>query len=97
MLNGNEILKLNPELALKETDDEMVVVLPDQGKYVVLNATGAKVIQLVDGEKTLTEVAVVISESFDEDAGQVLQDVLKFSEDMLARGILGIVGNHAGN
>jgi hypothetical protein len=65
MLNGNEILKLKSELALKETDDEMVVVLPDQGKYVVLNATGAKVIQLVDGEKTLYEIAVAIAESFD--------------------------------
>ena len=90
MLNGNEILTVNSTVAMQDTGDELVVVLPDQGKYVVLNATGAKVTQILDGKKTLIEIATEISESFDMDFNQVMKDVLAFSEDLVSRGILEI-------
>ena len=92
MLNGNEILTVNSAVAMQDTGDELVVVLPDQGKYVVLNATGAKVTQMADGNKTLNDIAVEISESFDMDLDQVIKDVLAFSEDLVSRDILDIVG-----
>ena len=91
MLNGNEILAVSAAVAMQDTGDELVVVLSDQGKYVVLNATGAKVAQMVDGNKTLTEIASEISESFETDFNQVIKDVLTFSEDLVSRGILKII------
>ncbi len=91
MLNGSEILTVNPAVAMQDTDGELVVVLPDQGKYVVLNATGTRVTQMVNGKKTLFEIAGEISESFDTDLDQVKKDVLAFSEDLISRGILRIV------
>ena len=92
MLSGNEILVVNSTVAMQDTGDELVVVLPDQGKYVVLNATGAKVAQLVDGKKTLLEIAAEISVTFETDLDQVRKDVLTFSEDLVSRDILKVVG-----
>jgi hypothetical protein len=91
MLNGNEILQVSSKVAMQDTGDELVVVLPDQGKYVILNTTGAKVAQLADGKKTLIEIAGEISESFGTDLDQVIADVLAFSEDLVSRSILTIV------
>ncbi len=90
MLNGSEILIVNPAVAMQDTGDELVVVLPDQGKYVVLNTTGAKVLQMADGKQTLTEIAVAISASFGTNLDHVIKDVLSFSEDLVSRGILSI-------
>ena len=92
MLSGNEILVVNSTVAMQDTGDELVVVLPDQGKYVVLNATGAKVAQLVDGKKTLLEIAAEISVTFETDLDQVRKDVLTFSEDLVSRDILKVIG-----
>lgn len=91
MLNGNEILNLNPDVVMQETGEELVVVFPDRGKYVVLNQTGAKILQMSDGKRTLAEIAAAISASFDTDLVQVTQDVFEFSKDLISRGILSIV------
>jgi hypothetical protein len=91
MLNGTEILEVNPMVATQNTGDELVVVMPDQGKYVVLNATGAQVLQRADGKQTLVDIAKAISYEFNTDLNQVINDVLVFSEDLVSRGILRIV------
>ncbi len=90
MLNGSEIPTVNPAVAMQDTGDELVVVLPDQGKYVVLNTTGAKVLQMADGKQTLSEIAAAISASFGTNLDHVIKDVLVFSEDLVSRGILSI-------
>lgn len=90
MLNGNEILTVNPAVAMQDTGGELVVVLPDQGKYVVLNSTGAKILQLADGKQTLVEIAASISASFGTNMEHVLKDVLAFSGDLVSRGILSV-------
>lgn len=91
MLNGHEILFVNPDIATQDTGDEFVVVLPEQGKYVVVNATGAKIVKLADGKRTLNDIAIEISSSFDINLEQVIQDVLTFSADLISRGVLSLV------
>ncbi|MDF1512956.1 MAG: PqqD family protein [Anaerolineae bacterium] len=93
MLNGSDILIVNPDVATQDTGEEFVVVLPEQGKYVVLNTTGARIVELADGKLTLTEIAAAIAHSYETSMAQVLPDVLVFSADLVSRGILHVLGS----
>lgn len=97
MLNGNDILAVNPVVATQDTGDELVVVLPDQGKYVVLNSTGALVMKHADGQQTLDEIAAAIAHDFGTGVEQVKKDVLTFAENLVSRGILTIVATDEGD
>ena len=88
MLNWDDVFVVKPDVVTRETDGELVVVMPDQGKFVVLNATGAKVLQLADGQRTLRAIAQLIATEFDADISQVEQDVYQFAQSLLERQIL---------
>jgi coenzyme PQQ biosynthesis protein PqqD len=84
----DDVLMTSERVVTREAEDELVVVLPEKGKFVVLNATGAEMVQLADGERTLGEIAVEIAERFDTDLDRVQTDVLKFAQDLTSRGVL---------
>jgi coenzyme PQQ biosynthesis protein PqqD len=88
MLNWDDVLAAAPTLVTRESDGELVVVLPEQGKFVVLNATGARVLQLSDGTHTLREIADTLSAEFKADQAQVDGDVLRFAQALVERGAL---------
>jgi coenzyme PQQ biosynthesis protein PqqD len=84
----DDVLVTSERVVTREAEDELVVVLPEKGKFVVLNATGAEMVQLADGERTLGEIAAEIAERFDTDLDRVQTDVLKFAQDLTSRGVL---------
>ena len=88
MLNLDDVLAAAPTLVTRESDGELVVVLPEKGKFVVLNATGARVLQLSDGTRTLRDIADILAVEFDADQMQVEGDVLRFAKALVDRGAL---------
>lgn len=88
MLNWDDVLAAAPTLVTRESEDELVVVLPEQGKFVVLNATGARVLHLSDGTRTLREIADTLAAEFGADQAQVEADVLRFAQALVDRGAL---------
>jgi hypothetical protein len=86
MLSLETVLKKSPDVISRESEGELVVVLPDRGKFVVLNATGAEVLSLVDGTRTLREVAQRIADETDADAKHVREDVMAFAKTLWERG-----------
>jgi len=72
----------------RESDGELVAVLPEQGKFVVLNATGARVLRLADGTRSLREIADTLAAEFAADQAQVQGDVLRFAQSLVDRGAL---------
>lgn len=88
MLNWDDVLATAPTLVTRESDGELVVVLPEKGKFVVLNATGARVLQLSDGTRTLREIADTLAAEFGADQTQVDGDVLRFARSLVERGAL---------
>ena len=93
MLNWDDVLAAAPTLVTRESDGELVVVLPEKGKFVVLNATGARVLQLSDGTRTLRDIADTLAAEFDADQTQVEGDVLRFAEALVDRGALNVLDN----
>jgi len=88
MLNWDDVLAAALDLVTRESDGELVVVLPEKGKFVVLNATGARVLQLSDGTRTLREIADTLAAEFGADQTQVDGDVLRFAQALVERGAL---------
>lgn len=88
MLNWDDVLAAASTLVTRESDGELVVVLPEQGKFVVLNATGARVLHLSDGTRTLREIADTLAAEFAADPSQVEGDVMRFAQSLVDRGAL---------
>ncbi len=91
MLNWDDVLATAPSLATRESEGELVVVLPEQGKFVVLNATGARVLRLSDGTRTLREIADALAVEFSADQAHVDGDVLRFAQSLVDRGALQVM------
>jgi coenzyme PQQ biosynthesis protein PqqD len=88
MLSLSDVVVISDKIVTRETEGELVVVLPEKGKFVVLNATGAEMMQLADGERTLAEIATEIADRFDADLSRVQTDVLNFARDLTSRDVL---------
>lgn len=88
MLSWDDVLRAESTIVTRESGDELVVVLPEKGKFLVLNATGARVLHLSDGMRTLREIADALVAEFDVDRAQVEADVLRFAQLLVERGVL---------
>ena len=88
MLNLDDVLTLAPGVVARESDDELVVVLPERGKFIVLNETGANVFQSIDGQLSLKEISAALSERHAAPLAEVESDVLTFAGELLKRGVV---------
>lgn len=88
MIDLDRIPRRSPTVVSRQLDDEAVLVHPVQGKVRVLNPVGARVWELVDGQRTLGAISRVIASEFVADLARVEIDVPAFCEDLAQRGVL---------
>ncbi|MFP4396186.1 MAG: PqqD family protein [Anaerolineales bacterium] len=88
MANWDDVLVVHSDVVTREAEGESVVVLPAQGKFIVLNATGALVLQLADGTRALHDIAAAVAERFATPLDVVEPDVLQFADILMQRGVL---------
>lgn len=68
-------------------DDEAVLVLPDKGQVKVLNEVGARIWSLIDGKRSVGELASMICEEYEVDGDLAEADTIEFVADLIDRGI----------
>lgn len=88
MIDLDSIPRRSPTVVSRLLDDEAVLVHPMQGKVRVLNPVGARVWDLVDGQRTLDTISRVIASEFAADLARVQIEVPTFCEDLAERGVL---------
>jgi len=88
MVTSNEIHVLSPELIWRAMDDGLVIVSPEEGKVRVLNESGSLIWSLVDGNRSIGEIAVILSERFEVTADQAHRDVNEFLRSMARKGLI---------
>jgi len=88
MLNLDDVLARVPEAVSRDSEGELVVVLPEKGKFIVLNGTGAQVFLAIDGERTLGQVATDLSDRYDVPLERVESDVLALAEKLIDREVV---------
>ena len=77
-----------PMVVSRVIDGEAVLVHPGQARIRVLNAVGARIWELMDGQQTLGEIAQGISAEFEVDLARAQTDVLVFCADLVHAGVL---------
>jgi len=75
-------------LEISIAGDEMLVHDASNGKVHVLNATAGKVLELCDGNRTVSEIAVGVANAFMVDTDRVRPDIDAILSDFTNLGLL---------
>ncbi len=91
MLTLDDRMMPAPGVVTRENNDELIVVIPQRGRFIVLNGTGASIFKLLDGRMTLALVAKHLAETYNVPLERTQQDVLNFATHLYERGALQMV------
>ena len=69
-------------------DGEAVLVDPKKGIVRVLNPAGACIWEMIDGRRTVAELAADIAAEYGIEASRAEADTISFCEDLVRRGVL---------
>jgi hypothetical protein len=75
-------------VASRVIDGEAVLVDPGRARIRVLNAVGARIWELMDGQHTLGDIAQAITAEYEVDLPRAQTDVLAFCVDLAQAGVL---------
>lgn len=88
MLSLDDVLQPAPGVVSRETGEELVVVLPEQGRFLVLNHTGSQIWELADGQRTLRNISQKVVETWKVAPARAEADVLRLAGRLVERGAL---------
>ncbi len=92
-IDKNTIPHPNPDIIGRVVDNEAVLVMPQQGKVKVLNEVGAAIWELVDGQRSIHQIAEEICTQFEIDQATAEADTLKFIADLVEREMVTLSSN----
>jgi hypothetical protein len=79
----------SPETAYRSVSDEGgLVVLPNRSEVKVLNPVGTRIFELLDGTRTVGEIAATIANEYDVTTEQSRIDVDEFVASLRSHGML---------
>lgn len=78
----------HPDAASRVYGQDALIVLPGSSSFKILNPTGSRIWDLIDGKKTLEEIARVIEREYDVSYDKALEDVRDFTSELGAHGML---------
>lgn len=78
----------NPQIVDRILADEAVLVMAEAGQVKVLNQVGARIWQLIDGQRPISQIAQIIHEEFEVDLAECQQDTLTFINELANKGIV---------
>ena len=81
----------DPQVISQNVDGETLLVHPAQGTVRVLNPVGARLWELADGSREVTEMAGELVARYKVSLDQAQRDALAFFEDLTRRGVIGWV------
>ena len=93
MAIADRVPRFHPQVAMSVIGGEAVLVLPQDGQIEVLNEVGARVLQLVDGKRTITDIAAVIVREYEVEVEQATQDVAQLVQGLVGDGALVLTGD----
>jgi len=88
MTSINRIPKPVSGVTGQVVDGEAVLVLPDKGEVKVLNEVGARIWELVDGTRTIAEIAELLTQEFEVDIQKAQNDALIFLQQLEQKGVI---------
>jgi hypothetical protein len=78
----------SPEVMCRLTDDGAVLISPEAGDLRVLNAVGAMIWQMLNGQRTVGDLEAELVRRYQIPAAQAHADLEQFLSDLHRRGLL---------
>lgn len=84
-----KVYRSHRDVSFTNFDPETLVVVPRDAWQMVLNESGGKVLALIDGKRTVREIAQELGRSYpDQGADELTRDVLELIDDLLGKGAI---------
>ncbi len=80
MIDWSKYPVSHPQVASRVVDGTAVIVLADSGEVSMLNSVGTRVWELVDGKRSVREIANAIVNEYDVTADVAERDVASFMQ-----------------
>ena len=78
----------NGDIAWRVIDGEALVVSPKDSLIYPLNDVGTRIWELLDGKRTVSDIASAICVEFEADAKAIQDDVMDFIEGLSKAGLV---------
>lgn len=86
-LTNGSILVADPGIVWREVAGEVVLLGPNQDVIMGLNGSGGETWKLLDGARSLGEIAEAIAAKFGAKVDRVSEDVVAFANVLVDRGL----------
>jgi len=73
----------HPQTAGRVIDGEAVLLLAETNEIQVLNPVGSRIFELADGQRSLAEIASLLTDEYNVDLNQALDDVRAFVQQLV--------------
>jgi len=80
--------RIKDGILFQELGRDLVLFDLETNLPYALNPVGSLIFRMIDGERTLEEIAERISREYDVGFDQAMKDLLKLSEALIQRGII---------
>ena len=82
------VVSRHPQAIAQAIEDDTLVLKLDTGRMGVLNRVGGRVWDLMDGTRSLRQIALECAEYYEADLAQVEADVVSYADDLLERDMI---------
>lgn len=82
------VLRPRPDVRFRLLEGEAIVVRQQSAEVLGLNRVGSRILELLDGSRTLAEVAARLSGELDVEGDRLAADLLAFAEELEAGGLV---------
>jgi len=80
-MSGRPLVR-HPHATGRAYPEEGLIVHSEKGKYHITNAVGGRVWELIDGTRTIEEIAGIIENEYDVSLEQAVSDVEEFVAEL---------------
>ncbi|HKK83838.1 MAG TPA: lasso peptide biosynthesis PqqD family chaperone [Atribacterota bacterium] len=87
-LTEETIIQRNPDILASDIDGEKVMMSIQQGEYYGLGKTGSFIWDHIEQPISIKELADLITEKYDINKEQCLQDILPFLNDLAEKQLI---------
>jgi coenzyme PQQ biosynthesis protein PqqD len=87
-LSRDSVPGLSRGVGFRRIGDKGVILVAETSKAIVINETGARILELTDGKRTVAQIVAVLSEEFDARPAVLEAEVESFLEKAQAARML---------
>ena len=84
MLSPDAVLTRNERLSWRILEDEAVILFPDAGTLHRLNGTGTRAWELMDGGRSIGDIAKLLTDEFEVAPDTALAELQTLAGDLVA-------------